>query len=273
MNLTSRIRPRLAALSHCLITVLFMVLTASQCSAKAWRSIVPLHSSRVDVQRLLGTPLRSGKYTSSYELPAEIVQFMYAKGGACGSTIIDSWRVPRDTVVNIHVVPRTNTLFQSNTSFIRVQDRQQSNIFHYSDNETGIRYTVENRTGSEYVLAIDYLPAAADHNLRCAASQSTQTASIPIFQQYGLISPDSEKAILDNFAIQLLNDQDLTGYVVLRRGQHTSRVVARKLRYIRNYLYKVRRMPSERLFTLEGKPKPDFTVELYLVPKGKSGPI
>lgn len=272
MNLISRIHPRLAALSYCLITVAFVVLTPGQCSAKAWRSIVPLHSSRVDVQRLLGTPLRSGKYTSSYELPAEVVQFMYAKGGACGSTLIDSWRVPRDTVVNIHVVPRTNMLFQSSASLTRVQDRQQSNIFHYSDNETGIGYTVENRTGGEYVLAIDYLPAAADHNLRCAASQSAQTA-IPIFQQYGLISRDSEKAILDNFAIQLLNDQDLTGYVVLRRGQHTSRVVVRKLRFIRNYLYKVRRMPSERLFIFEGKPKPDFTVELYLVPKGKSGPI
>lgn len=118
----------------------------------------------------------------------------------------------------------------------------------------------------------DGIVPEVDRYLTSLGSLNTQNQSIPVFEQYGAVSTDSEKAILDNFAIQLLDNQDLTGYVVLRRGQQSSKSVARKLRYIKDYLIKKRGVPAKRVSAFEGKSRHDYGVELYLVSKGKPGP-
>jgi hypothetical protein len=103
----------------------------------------------------------------------------------------------------------------------------------------------------------------------CSAPR--QTGSTPIFEQYGLISTELENAILDNFAIQLLNDPDLTGKVTLRRGQYSSKFASKKLLRIKNYIFKQSRVPANRVSAFEVRRGPDFTVELYLVSKTKRG--
>ncbi len=128
------------------------------------------------------------------------------------------------------------------------------------------------RANDKRVLNLGLSQPAVDCYLSRLESLSNENQSIPVFEQYGVISPDSEKAILDNFAIQLLDNQNLAGYVLLRRGQHSPTSVARKLRYIRNYLTKRRGVPASRVSVFEGKHQPDFSVELYLISKGRPGP-
>ena len=117
------------------------------------------------------------------------------------------------------------------------------------------------------------VPSSTNRSAISTQAYSNQTDATPIFQQYGLISTQLESAILDNFAIQLINDQNLTGYVILRRGQYSSKFAGKRLIRIRNYLVKRRRVPASRVSVLEGKRRGDFTVELYLVPKGKARPV
>jgi hypothetical protein len=89
-------------------------------------------------------------------------------------------------------------------------DKSRQGIVALQSRSFGFLYTVENET-QERVLDIDYFAPSGDRDLSCSALP--QNASIPIFEQYGLISAELENAILDNFAIQLLNDQELTGRV------------------------------------------------------------
>ena len=91
-----------------------------------------------------------------------------------------------------------------------------------------------------------------------------QTDSTPIFEQYGLISAEQENAILDNFAIQLLSDPNLTGKVILRRGQYSQKFAAQKLKRIKNYLYRHRNVPANRISAFGLQSGRDYTVELYL---------
>src|SRR5215813_12912454 len=49
----------------------FGFLAASTVAAQ-WKGLTPLHSSRQDVQRILGSAAHSGKFISSYELEGEI---------------------------------------------------------------------------------------------------------------------------------------------------------------------------------------------------------
>lgn len=105
--------------------------------------------------------------------------------------------------------------------------------------------------------------------LGCSAPHQAESA--PIFEQYGLISQELENAILDNFAIQLLNDPDLTGKVILRRGQYSEKFATKKLLRIKNYLLKQRHVPANRVSAFELNRGRDFTVELYLLSKTKRG--
>lgn len=103
------------------------------------------------------------------------------------------------------------------------------------------------------------------------SSRSGQAESTPIFEQFGLISRDQENAILDNFAIQLLDDPNLTGKVILRRGKYSRKFAAKKLLRIKNYLYQHRHVPANRVSAFELHSGQDYTVELYLVSKAKRG--
>ena len=251
------------------VAILLLPLAKGHSMAKPWERIVPLHSSRSDVYDLLGKPTREGKYTATFELPNEIVEFLFAKGGSCGSTFIDSWRVVQDTVVSIHAVPKKEVLFQSRENLVKSKDPTQSTICHYSDLDEGVRYTVENQSAGELVISIDYFAASEDRYLSCSVAH--QAESTPIFEQYGLISAKLENAILDNFAIQRINDPELTGKVILRRGQYSPKFAAKKLIRIKNYLFKQRRVSANRVSAFEVHAGRDFTVELYLLSKAKRG--
>ena len=90
--------------------------------AKPWRGIVPLHTSRTAVHDVLGKPTRQAEYSSSFELPNEIVEVLFAKGGPYGTTMVDSWLVARDIGVHIRVIPRDDVKFQTQKSLAKVED-------------------------------------------------------------------------------------------------------------------------------------------------------
>jgi hypothetical protein len=240
--------------------------------AKEWQGLVPLHSSRRDVETLLGAPLRVGRYSSSYDRKDEIAEIIFAKGSPCGESLVDSWRVPADTVISIKVTPKIPASFTPRAHYAKTKDPSQNHVSFYSDVVEGIRYTVEDREGREYVLTIDYLPRLADGYLKCTSFDNVDQSSIPVFEQYGNVSGATEKAILDNFAIQLIRHRELTGYVVLHVGQLNAKLAERRIKYIKSYLIKRRGVRSNRVVFSQEKRNRDFTVKLYLVPTGNTGP-
>nr|AIA12587.1 PKD domain protein [uncultured bacterium] len=113
-------------------------------------------------------------------------------------------------------------------------------------------------------------------NLNCTATCSSQ---IPVrvvnrkFDEYGNISRDDEKARLDNFAIQLQQEPDSQGYIIVYAGRRTRPGDAQKrLDRARDYLTSLRGIDARRLVTLEGGTREDLTVELWIVPTGAAPP-
>ena len=141
--------------------------------------------------------------------------------------------------------------------------------FCYLDSRKGGCHFLENQSERERVINLYYFAASDD----CILSLPVpcQAQSMPVFEQYGLISAELENAILDNFAIQLLDDSDLIGKVILRRGQYSSKFAAKKLFRIKNYLFKKRHVPANRVLAFAVHRGRDFTVELYLWSKAKRG--
>lgn len=115
-------------------------------------------------------------------------------------------------------------------------------------------------------------------NLDCTAQCTTQIPFIPEprkFDEFGDIARDDEKARLDNFAIQLQQEPEAQGYIFIYTG--TGRRIRpdyaqRRTARIRDYLINSRGLDSRRLVIMEGPPRTDPTVELWIVPPGSTPP-
>ncbi|HEX8921563.1 MAG TPA: hypothetical protein VF766_08785, partial [Pyrinomonadaceae bacterium] len=118
--------------------------------------------------------------------------------------------------------------------------------------------------------------SVAGYNLNCAASCTVQVPrkiSSTLVDYYPPIRLNDEKARLDNFAIQLQNDPNAKGYVIVYGGAK-AKPAEKQLRIKRafDYLTNTRGISRDRLVTMEGGTRDVTTTELWIVPLGADPP-
>lgn len=146
--------------------------------AKGWRGIMPLHSTRADVERLLGKPNFGD---GVYDLESERVSFIYSEGPCSMSSPWSVWNVRRDTVVEISIGPKMKMwlldLKIDVSKYKKSYEGDMTAHAFYANEEEGITYEVlEGATENGLIMAIYYRPAAKDNDLRCQ-DNSTGNAS------------------------------------------------------------------------------------------------
>jgi hypothetical protein len=94
------------------------------------------------------------------------------------------------------------------------------------------------------------------------------------FDEFGDINCEDELAHLDNFSIQLQNNPNLHGYIIVyggRRGRRNeAKARAARMKY---YLMHNRGLNKNRVITLDGGFREKLMGELWLVKGGESAPI
>jgi hypothetical protein len=149
----------------CLSLMLLAVVTPPP--FRGWKGIVPLHSTRADVERELGAPVTSCVETCNYNTPNESVTIVYVTH-ACESGDNNSWRVPAGTVVTVivypSVKPRLKDLKVNSKSFTKTRDPELVGHWTYTSKREGTSYEVSN-TGR--VQSIEWFPTNKDDYLRC----------------------------------------------------------------------------------------------------------
>lgn len=256
------------------IFLLIMLATVTPSSAKEWRGLVPLHSTRADVERLLGSPSIDRSDITFYEFERESVSFHYAKG-PCGVES-SGWNVPRDTVISIWVTPRPNLLKLADlrldeSKYKKEKDTHVQYIVNYINDAEGISYEVD--TSAEgMVTLIEYLPAAKDAHLRCPTS-SEGLEHTTKFDSYSDIPFESEKKRLDSFAEQVRRYASTQAYIMVYAGRRARAGEAEaRAERAKEYLVKGRGIKAGRIATIDGGHQEELTVELFLVPPGTSPP-
>lgn len=137
--------------------------------AKEWCGIVPLHSTRADVERLLKVkPEQCRDNACLYDLSDKTVFAFYAAEPTCrNDDVATSWKVPRDTVIQFTVrfkTPQTFSALEIDvTKYDRVPDKELHGLVYLSDYAQGVRM----ETSGDTVSGITYYPAAKDEKLRC----------------------------------------------------------------------------------------------------------
>ena len=126
--------------------------------------IVPLKSTRADVERLLGPAKRS--YGISYQLK-EGGLFIQYSSGPCRPGQEGGWNVPEDVVISFSFSPKRKkglSSFRLDPKKLRkVIDQHVLGVYYYINDEDGITYTIQR----EKVDSIEYGPPKKYDYLYC----------------------------------------------------------------------------------------------------------
>src|SRR5437762_1235633 len=111
---------------------------------------------------------------------------------------------------------------------------------------------VERQTISSKLLLVLFFLLSLD-NQSVYARKAQPTNEPWISHYFGTVSAETEMAILDNFVVQIMNDSDLIGYILIYSGEDSCRdeAQARALR-MKKYMTNVRGVPWNRVMWKHG---------------------
>ena len=256
--------------------VSLMLVTAARSSAQGWRGLVPLHSTRQDVERVLGAP--TGYY---YNLSNETVDIDYASGSCLGDRP-DSYKVPAGTVTRIMVIPKSELSLKAlRVDITRYKKKVDENIaphVFYYDEEAG--EAIEVFDGK--VQSLTYTPKASQAPLRCYSSfDDWMTAnnigcvlSARKFDEFGKISIAEERVRLGNLAIMVNNEPpNSRGWIVVYGGKKDGmKPAVRRAKRIKQFLVKQQGIASGKVLTMAAGPLDEPLVEVWMATVGERLP-
>lgn len=254
------------------LTFIVMLIVASclEVDAKGWKGIVPLHSDRTDVERLLGEP--TGECKCFYNTGSETVKVEYSKAPCAGYP--SGWNVSADKVLTLEVRPNQPVKFTDlqliESRFYRAAD--DTFTTYYSSRAEGVQYTV---SSDGMVRTVSYIPSSNDSALRCSCfprlDESIQRSKS--FDEFQLGPVNDALGRLDTYIIALVNDKRWTGYIVLYKGREMSskRMSAYKSAIMRHVL-QTRAVPPGRIKLIDGGYRAKPEIELYLLTESLSPP-
>jgi len=232
------------------------ILTAVPLVAKAQRvkqdvfGIVPLHSTRADVERLYGTCNDSSRCI--YRTTTESIAVALAISPCAG--FIYGWNVPKDTVLSFTVTPHVPPLFSDipidRNGFATRYSPDDIVTTYYTNVEKGILFAVQDGR----VISITYYPPSSENMKRCEGFPAwdgvpTPTAFATIL---GAFSKNVE-AVLDNLAFELSTNTRVRGYIVAYAGKKSRRGEGKEMAdAARQYLINRRLIASDRVIPIDG---------------------
>jgi len=252
-------------------------------AAKEWRGIVPLHSTRADVERLLGQP---NVEDWGYDLDGERALITYSDRKGCEEGLARGWNVSADTVLEISVHTDAETtlgdVLVRGRNYDEIRAVRTSHVY-YVYNQEGVRY----KTLGGMVESIIYFGSEAeDKKLRCG--EYKYAAAIPSdaknkfeqipYDSFGKIPFEDAAARLDGFALQLLElnkkQSNYRGFIIVYAGQSAFEKEAQSVAECsKNYLITVRAAASETIVAVDGGHREEFVVELYIMPNDAFPPL
>jgi len=167
-----------------IIASTFLTAMSIQNNPPGYRGIVPLKSTRADVERVFGPP--TDPRAPTYFFSDKTVRIQYSKHGCTPPPHVEGWpvpplegwNVPPDTVLVVRVTMRKQVSLDSLkldlTRFTKERgDKDVPSHFRYVDRESGLTIDLNGGAERPIVRAFIYEPESKYNNLRCG-EQKTQ---------------------------------------------------------------------------------------------------
>lgn len=247
------------------------------------KGILPLHSTRADVERVLGPPTEPCSDGCMYDTKNEGVFVRYSVA-RCPEGDATGWNVPPNTVtslsVNLAERPKLTALGLNLKRFKKTRDPELNGYSTYENEDKGVSYAVS-ADGRVYRIHW-YANAKDDKVLRCrsvASAPLVGNVPEPIFDPHTSVGLtfNEDKPRLDQFAANLKKVPEAKGYIIAYGGDLGVVGEARtRLNCVRNYLQARHHIKPSRLVMMDGGYASRMNVELLLIrpsdPKPKPAP-
>lgn len=253
---------KLLAATWALLSVAFV--SGNDALAREWRGIVPLHSTRADVARRLGTPAKSSAFGFYYSLPDEVVvvriQNHLCDGGVGRFGL--GWNVALGTVTHIGVIPKRDyriERFVSGDGF-KAQD-VDAGLTYYTNENDGL--TVETLNG--IVTLLTYSPTAKEDHLKCPLVQDCCLDLLPRFDEYPDLSFEDQIVRLDNCLVRMNEMLGRGAIIVYGESRSVRNALMKRAARAKRYLERKRGLAPHRLLIIDGgyKERSITAVDLY----------
>lgn len=238
--------------------VLLAFFAAQSVFAKEWRGIVPLHSVREDVERLLGPPSQSSPHFFYYQLADELALIHFATLSCTDSCL--GWNVPIGTVISIGVIPRGNHRKKFDHGGDFTVENAGAGFVYYTNQHDGL--ALEKHNGA--LTLITYSSKKTEARLQCTPDTDCIVDSIPKFDEYGNLPFGDEKARLDNFVIQMKNLSGRGAIVVVGESRAVRNGLLKRAERAKRYLVQERGLEAERLLLVDGGYQASSYTQLHL---------
>lgn len=153
---------------RCPDTVGFIADSRSGRPSNSWDRLVPLKSTRHDVEALVGKVKWSHGSTFIYEMPCGRLDVVYSRG-SCELTNVQRWNVPQDVVIRMEFAPRQTILVRdlnlASEAYARRQPLHPENWVEYRSKENGILITALRARKGDTVAVIAYEPTKKQEEL------------------------------------------------------------------------------------------------------------
>jgi hypothetical protein len=141
-----------------------MVLQKVTTNPKDWRQIVPLKTTRTEVERLLG-PTKEA-YFAEYQLEEGFLFIEYSSG-PCRPDRKGGWNVPENIVVSMSLTPKhpkkLHELKLDVTKYRKARGGDTPSVTYYINDEDGIVYAIQ----MGKVDYVEYSPGKKYDYLQC----------------------------------------------------------------------------------------------------------
>jgi hypothetical protein len=141
-----------------------IIISALTACAQDWKQIVPLKTTRAEVERLLGPS--KGAYFGDYQLK-EGALFIEYSSGPCRPNRKGGWNVPENIVVSMSFSPKhpkkLSTLKLDLTKYRKVVGGDTPTVTYYINDDEGIVYAIQQGK----VDYVEYGPSKKFDDLWC----------------------------------------------------------------------------------------------------------
>lgn len=155
-----------------LIAVAFtsLVLIAFQKKHTDWKALVPLITTRTQLEAILGAPTSGKGNVFLYETPDEKVSVWYGGGKSLGRDIC-CWKVNSEILFKLVLAPkRVVPLAEMNidfSAFRKEKAHEMVNDYYYYNENEGVTITTRIVEGEEILLSIEHGPNSAQREEYC----------------------------------------------------------------------------------------------------------
>lgn len=210
--------------------------------------IVPLHSTRADVERLYG--VCGDSWRCIFKTTKEAINVAYATAPCVG--LVRGWNVPRDTVLSFtvrpYVPPRFSEIASDLNGFVERHSPHEPATTYYTNVEKGIVFSVQDG----HVNDVTYFPPSNETGKRCKGFPSWD--GVPPPRPFDVIlNRNNVYAILDTFAAELSTNTQIRGYIIAYAGKKSRRGEAKEMAdEARKYLIDKRMISPGRFIVIDG---------------------